>query len=65
MTPPQAGVSPGIPPLKEERMSLRRPFVSRIQAVRSWGTAEIVPPGFLPDEKRLGAPPMSIEAVMA
>jgi len=46
-------------------MILRRSFVSRIQAVRSWGTAEILPPGFHPDGKRLGVPPMSIEAVMA
>ncbi len=45
-------------------MSLRRPFVSRIQAVRSWGTAEIMLPGFHPDGKWLVAPPMSVKAAM-
>ena len=54
-----------MPSLKEERMILRRPLISRIPAVRSWGMAEVVAPGLHPGGKRLGVPPMSIEAVMA
>jgi len=52
-----------MPSLRDERLSFRRPVVSRIQAVRSCGAAEAA--GFHPDGKWLGAPPTSMQAVMA
>jgi hypothetical protein len=54
--------------LEDQRRSLKLPglsrlVVSRIQGVRSFGTAEAA--GFHPDGKWLGTPPMSTQAVMA